>query len=112
MLGQLETACGSVNLNSNVAYVPQKAWILVSMILFSSFSFVFSKNATVKDNILFGKPFNEEKYQKALYASALSEDLSIFFLFFDHLILIFCFQKLFLVEICARLGLFFKILIE
>eukprot|EP01107_Rhizomastix_libera_P008974 TRINITY_DN246_c1_g1_i8.p1 TRINITY_DN246_c1_g1~~TRINITY_DN246_c1_g1_i8.p1 ORF type:complete len:1226 (+),score=364.57 TRINITY_DN246_c1_g1_i8:140-3679(+) len=62
MLGQLETACGSVNLSSKVAYVPQKAWIL---------------NATVKDNILFGKPFDEEKYQKALYASALSEDLKI-----------------------------------
>ena len=45
-----------------MAYVAQQAWI---------------QNATLKDNILFGKPFNSQKYDKVLEASALKPDLEI-----------------------------------
>ena len=34
-------------------------------------------NATLRDNILFGKPFNRRKYNAAVKASELTEDFSI-----------------------------------
>jgi len=46
----------------SVAYVPQQAWI---------------QNATLKDNILFGQPPNEQKYQNVLEACALKTDLEV-----------------------------------
>ena len=46
----------------SVAYVPQQAWI---------------QNATVRDNILFGKAYNERLYKSTLKACALETDLEI-----------------------------------
>ena len=43
-----------------VAYVPQAAFIY---------------NATVRDNILFGLPYEEQRYQRALQAASLGPDL-------------------------------------
>ena len=45
-----------------MAYVPQQAWI---------------QNATLKDNILFGKEVNNMRYGKTLDACALGPDLDI-----------------------------------
>ncbi|EIW83220.1 multidrug resistance-associated ABC transporter [Coniophora puteana RWD-64-598 SS2] len=45
-----------------VAYVPQSAWL---------------RNASIKDNILFNLPLDEERYQKTLEACALLSDLRI-----------------------------------
>lgn len=45
-----------------MAYVPQQAWI---------------QNATLRDNILFGKPYNEQKYTCVLEACALTPDLEV-----------------------------------
>ena len=45
-----------------IAYVPQQAWI---------------QNATVRDNILFGKPYNEARYKNTLRMCALETDLEI-----------------------------------
>ena len=45
-----------------MAYVPQQAWI---------------QNATVRDNILFGKEFNQALYEKTLDVCALKPDLEI-----------------------------------
>ncbi|OJA08176.1 hypothetical protein AZE42_10977 [Rhizopogon vesiculosus] len=44
------------------AYVPQSAWL---------------RNASIKDNILFGLPFDEERYQTTLEICALISDLRI-----------------------------------
>ncbi|KAI6116284.1 ABC transporter type 1, transmembrane domain-containing protein [Pisolithus sp. B1] len=44
------------------AYVPQSAWL---------------RNASIKDNILFNLPYDEERYQKTLAACALVSDLLI-----------------------------------
>ncbi|RXW15952.1 hypothetical protein EST38_g9897, partial [Candolleomyces aberdarensis] len=44
------------------AYVPQAAWL---------------RNASIKDNILFELPYDEERYQKTLEACALISDLEI-----------------------------------
>lgn len=46
-----------------VAYVPQTAFIF---------------GASVKDNILFGLPYDAERYQRAIKASALGPDLDNF----------------------------------
>jgi ABC-type multidrug transport system fused ATPase/permease subunit len=50
------------NIDSAIAYVAQIPWI---------------ENATIKDNILFGLPYNEERYQKTLFACALQKDLEM-----------------------------------
>ncbi|XP_061183962.1 multidrug resistance-associated protein 1-like isoform X1 [Saccostrea echinata] len=62
LLGEMEKISGSVNVFGSVAYVPQQAWI---------------QNATVRDNILFGKPMEDGKYNEVLDACALRTDLEI-----------------------------------
>lgn len=62
LLGEMEKINGAVNVDGRIAYVPQQAWI---------------QNATLKDNILFGRPLNEEFYEKVIEACALSADLAM-----------------------------------
>lgn len=49
-------------IQGKVAYVPQEAWI---------------QNMTLRDNILFGKKYQEKKYKKVLESCALLPDLEI-----------------------------------
>uniref|UniRef100_A0A673H1H8 ABC-type glutathione-S-conjugate transporter n=1 Tax=Sinocyclocheilus rhinocerous TaxID=307959 RepID=A0A673H1H8_9TELE len=60
MLGEMEKKSGHIT--GSVAYVPQQAWI---------------QNATLKDNILFGRERKDSWYQKVLEACALLPDLEI-----------------------------------
>lgn len=53
---------GKIYINGSTAFVPQQAWI---------------KNATVKENILFGSPYNETNYNRVLNACSLITDLTI-----------------------------------
>ncbi|KAK7062494.1 ATP-binding cassette transporter [Favolaschia claudopus] len=46
-----------------VAYAAQESWVL---------------NETIRDNILFGSEFDEERYKKVLYQCALERDLELF----------------------------------
>ncbi|RPD81341.1 multidrug resistance-associated ABC transporter [Lentinus tigrinus ALCF2SS1-7] len=46
-----------------VAYAAQESWV---------------QNETIKDNILFGTPYDEERYNKVIYQCALKRDLSLF----------------------------------
>ncbi|XP_067914713.1 ATP-binding cassette sub-family C member 3 isoform X1 [Heterodontus francisci] len=62
LLGEMEKLEGRVAIQGSVAYVPQQAWI---------------RNATLKDNIVFGEPLDEQKYQQVLEACALITDLNI-----------------------------------
>ncbi|CAL1531990.1 unnamed protein product [Lymnaea stagnalis] len=62
LLGEMERLSGTASIKSKLAYVPQQAWI---------------QNATVKDNILFGKPFSKKRYKKVISACALERDLEI-----------------------------------
>ncbi|CAH1777684.1 unnamed protein product [Owenia fusiformis] len=62
LLGEMIKLKGRVNVRGSVAYVAQQAWI---------------QNATVRDNILFGKEYNQIKYEKILDACALRADLDI-----------------------------------
>lgn len=62
LLGEMEKINGKVNVDGRVAYVPQQAWI---------------QNATLKDNILFGTPYEEQRYNKVIEACALNQDLAM-----------------------------------
>ncbi|XP_028263925.1 canalicular multispecific organic anion transporter 2 isoform X3 [Parambassis ranga] len=62
LLGEMEKLEGEVSVRGSVAYVPQQAWI---------------QNATLRDNILFGKPYNEQKYRSVMDACALTPDLQV-----------------------------------
>ncbi|XP_051994835.1 multidrug resistance-associated protein 1 isoform X4 [Xyrauchen texanus] len=62
LLGEMQKQVGSVSIKGSVAYVPQQAWI---------------QNATLKDNILFGRETKENWYQKVVDACALLPDLEI-----------------------------------
>uniref|UniRef100_A0A3Q3WCA4 Uncharacterized protein n=1 Tax=Mola mola TaxID=94237 RepID=A0A3Q3WCA4_MOLML len=62
LLGDMEKLEGEVSIRGSVAYVPQQAWI---------------QNATLRDNILFGQPYNQQKYCCVLEACALTPDLEV-----------------------------------
>ncbi|XP_065046828.1 ABC transporter C family member 2-like isoform X2 [Musa acuminata AAA Group] len=65
MLGELPPVAGtetSAVIRGTVAYVPQVSWIF---------------NATVRDNILFGSPFQLSRYEKAVEVTALQHDLDL-----------------------------------
>jgi len=62
ILGDLYRISGRFNVckSMNLAYVPQQAWI---------------QNMTVKENILFGSQYNEERYKRVLSVCSLESDL-------------------------------------
>ncbi|XP_021111972.1 multidrug resistance-associated protein 5 isoform X4 [Heterocephalus glaber] len=62
ILGQMTLLEGSIAISGTFAYVAQQAWIL---------------NATLRDNILFGKEFDEERYNLVLNSCCLRPDLAI-----------------------------------
>ncbi|KAL8188172.1 UNVERIFIED_CONTAM: Multidrug resistance-associated protein 5, partial [Gekko kuhli] len=62
ILGQMTLLEGSISVDGTFAYAAQQAWIL---------------NATLRDNILFGKEFDEERYNTVLNDCCLRPDLAI-----------------------------------
>ena len=52
-----------VNVGGTLAYVSQSSWI---------------QSGTVQDNILFGKPMDKRRYEKAIKACALDKDFNDF----------------------------------
>lgn len=62
VLNEAVLGSGKITLTGKVAYAAQSPWIL---------------NATLRDNILFGMPMNQEKYQQVLKASQLTYDLDL-----------------------------------
>ncbi|XP_054066674.1 multidrug resistance-associated protein 1 isoform X3 [Rissa tridactyla] len=63
LLGELEKTDGCVTVKGTAAYVPQQAWI---------------QNASVEDNILFGKEMDETWFNRVIDACALQPDLECF----------------------------------
>ncbi|KAF9967324.1 hypothetical protein BGZ70_009949 [Mortierella alpina] len=62
IIGEMYKLQGTIRVRGEVAYVPQQAWIL---------------NATLRDNILFGKPFDQERYRHVLDVCGLEPDLAM-----------------------------------
>nr|XP_029724825.1 multidrug resistance-associated protein 1-like isoform X4 [Aedes albopictus] len=61
-LGEMDKISGRVNTIGKIAYVSQQAWI---------------QNATLQDNILFGKPMDTKLYNKVIAACALKPDIEM-----------------------------------
>nr|APD26520.1 ATP-binding cassette transporter subfamily C member 1 X4 protein [Brachionus koreanus] len=62
IIGEMEKFNGTICVNGSIAYAPQQAWI---------------QNATIRANILFGKPFDQTFYEKVIAACSLNTDLEL-----------------------------------
>ncbi|KAI6025090.1 hypothetical protein PISMIDRAFT_27312 [Pisolithus microcarpus 441] len=62
LTGEMRRTAGSVEFGGTVSYCAQSAWI---------------QNATIRDNICFGRPFEEKRYWKAIRDACLEADLQI-----------------------------------
>ena len=63
ILGEIPVREGTISYFGKVSYVPQIPWIF---------------SGTVRENILFGLPFNEEKFQQIVNICGLTKDLAAF----------------------------------
>ncbi|KAK2968499.1 hypothetical protein RJ640_027549 [Escallonia rubra] len=63
ILGEIPKLSGTVKISGTKAYVPQSAWILTG---------------NVRDNILFGNPYDSAKYNRTVEACALIKDFELF----------------------------------
>ncbi|OEL14752.1 ABC transporter C family member 9, partial [Dichanthelium oligosanthes] len=63
ILGEMPKLDGTVRVSGSKAYVPQTAWIL---------------SGNIRENILFGNPYEKEKYENIIQACALTKDLELF----------------------------------
>eukprot|EP01155_Anaeramoeba_flamelloides_P023514 Anaeramoba_flamelloidesa807701_5206.p1 GENE.a807701_5206~~a807701_5206.p1 ORF type:complete len:948 (-),score=243.47 a807701_5206:15-2858(-) len=62
ILGELPRKEGSISVKGTIAYCPQEAWI---------------QNATLKENIVFFKEFDDNRYKKVISCCALDPDFKI-----------------------------------
>ncbi|KAI0693122.1 ABC transporter [Cytidiella melzeri] len=62
IIGEMRRTAGEVRFNGSVAYCPQSAWI---------------QNASIRDNITFGRPFEEDRYWKAVKDACLETDIDM-----------------------------------
>uniref|UniRef100_F1KXR5 Multidrug resistance-associated protein 1 n=1 Tax=Ascaris suum TaxID=6253 RepID=F1KXR5_ASCSU len=60
LLGELHKLSGYVAVNGSVAYVPQQSWII---------------NATLRENVLFGKEHHCSRYESVIRACCLKRDI-------------------------------------
>ncbi|KAJ0759636.1 putative ABC-type xenobiotic transporter [Helianthus annuus] len=63
ILGEISKTSGTVGVFGSIAYVSQTSWI---------------QSGTIQDNILYGKPMDRTKYEKAIKACALDKDIEAF----------------------------------
>jgi len=62
LLGEMYKLNGTINIYGTIAYAPQLAFI---------------QNATLRENILFGKEYNEDFYNKVVKLCCLESDLNL-----------------------------------
>lgn len=63
LVGETRFEGGRAVLGSEVAYAPQRAWL---------------KSASIRENIIFGREWDAQRYQEVLDACSLASDLAIF----------------------------------
>lgn len=63
ILGEINLTEGQIKLNGNISYASQEAWVF---------------GASVRQNILFGQPYERQRYQKVTKACALLRDFQQF----------------------------------
>ena len=62
ILGEIPTHSGIIEINGSISYAPQDPWVF---------------SGSVRQNILFGQPFDEDRYFRVLQVCALQHDLKI-----------------------------------
>ena len=62
LIGEMRRTKGEVIFGGSLSYCPQQSWI---------------RNATLRENILFGQDFDEAKYQKVIRDACLGDDLAM-----------------------------------
>ena len=62
ILGEIPTTSGLVEINGLVSYAPQDPWVF---------------SGSVRQNIIFGQSFDEDRYKRVLKVCALEYDLKI-----------------------------------
>ncbi|KAI6009305.1 ABC protein [Pisolithus marmoratus] len=62
IIGEMRKVSGHVSVGGKVAYCSQTAWI---------------QNTTLRENVLFGQPFDEERYWRVIELSCLLPDLEV-----------------------------------
>ena len=82
LIGEMRKESGSVKFGGSVSYCPQNAWIQVRVFQ-PPFTLCFIvltqvQNATIRDNICFGQPFDSDQYWQAISDSCLDADLKLF----------------------------------
>lgn len=58
LIEELEKTSGTLDIQGSVFYVPQEPWIFT---------------ASIRQNILFGKPYNKEKFEKIIKVCSLEQ---------------------------------------
>ena len=61
--GEVSDVSGKITFPGTLVYAPQTAWIF---------------SGTIRENILFGQPYDEQKYTRVIEACALTEDIQRF----------------------------------
>ena len=61
ILGELKATTGNVCIKGAISFATQEPWLF---------------NASIKNNILFDKPYDNEKYKKVIAACALLKDFT------------------------------------
>ncbi|KAI8822865.1 uncharacterized protein EV422DRAFT_612663 [Fimicolochytrium jonesii] len=62
LIGEMKRKSGTVSFSGSLGYCPQQAWI---------------QNASLRENITFGQPFDAQRYLRALRDCALEQDLAL-----------------------------------
>ncbi|XP_023242770.1 multidrug resistance-associated protein 4-like [Centruroides sculpturatus] len=63
ILGEIPIISGTVSVKGKISYSSQEAWIF---------------NGTIRENIIFGEEYQDEKYRKVLHITSLEKDIRLF----------------------------------
>jgi len=80
LIGEMRKTAGKVEFGGSVGYCAQNAWIQVGSLIISPWSLITDgtkQNTTIRENICFGRPFDEERYWKAVRDACLEPDLEM-----------------------------------
>ena len=87
MMGELRIIEGNVTIKGSIGYVPQQAWVF---------------SGSVKQNIVFGQAFEEDRYVKVMRACCL-EQVRICFSFYQDFNLSFSFFQVFAYSLMLKI---------
>jgi ABC-type multidrug transport system fused ATPase/permease subunit len=75
ILGESDVIAGSIKLPAKQSSV-EEDWIDHSLVAYVA-QIPWTENATIRDNILFGLPYLQERYEQVIWACALEKDIEI-----------------------------------